>query len=266
MGKGQSHKGTALITGASEGIGWELAKIMAADGWDLMLTARREELLQALAEELSGKHDIKAYVYAKDLSDPSGAKSLFDHSHRLGITIYSLVNNAGFGIRGSLNDNDPDRVSELLQLNVVSLTIITRLFLPEMIERGQGRIMNVGSIAGLLPMPLFAVYAASKAYVRSFTEALAIEIEGTGVTATLLAPGPTSTGFGRVAGYSATSTPEHLRLSAKQVASLGYGAMMAGKPAVITGKINKFIAKISTSMPRRATAKMAMRAMRKRIP
>lgn len=266
MSNTQNHNGTALITGASEGIGWEMAKIMAADGWNLMLTARRETLLQNLADDLTKQFNIEAYVYAADLSHPDGANNVFGRSHTLGLTIDALINNAGFGIKGSIKDNDPDRVRQLLQLNIISLTNLTRLFLPDMIMRGQGRIMNVGSIAGLQPMPMFAVYSSSKAYVRSFTEALAVETEGTGVTVTLLAPGRTKTGFSRVAGYSKSSSKVPLRMKADHVAQLGYRAMMAGKPTIITGMMNKVIALISTSMPRRTVAKMTLKAMSKRVP
>lgn len=261
----RARKGTALITGASEGIGWELARIMAEDGWNLVLTARREHLLQDLAKDISERFDVETSVYATDLSDPVKATSLFEHVQSLGLSINALVNNAGFGMIGKLNANDPDRIRQLLQLNIVSLTTLTRLFLPVMIERREGRIMNVGSVAGLLPMPLFAVYAASKAYVRSFTEALSIEINGTGVTATLLAPGPTTTGFGRVAGYKKSNKAEFPRLTAQQVARLGYRAMMAGEPNIITGKMNKIISIISATMPRRTTAKLAMKGMMRKM-
>lgn len=243
----------------------ELAKIMAKEDWNLILTARRKDLLRALANHLSSAHNIKAGIFATDLSDPANAISLFEYVSSVGICIDALVNNAGFGMIGSVDRGDSARINELLQLNVVSLTALTRLFLPEMKERGSGKIMNVGSIAGLQPMPLFAVYAASKAYIRSFTEAIAIELEDTGVTATLLAPGPTSTGFGRVAGYKKSRKIEFLRLSAHQVAKQGYEGMMAGESVVVAGKLNKFVSIISSVLPQKITARLAMKGMKRKI-
>lgn len=252
---------TALITGASEGIGRELVKLMAAEGWKLVLTARREKLMQELASTL--KTDV--HVIPADLSDPAEPQRLYDEVQSGGIQLDALVNNAGFGMVGAFKDADPDRVMQLIQVNITSLVKLTRLFLPAMIERGSGRIMNVASVAGFLPMPYFAVYAASKAFVLDFSVALDSETRGSGVTVTCLCPGPTPTGFGKVAGYPSGGHPQPGTLSAEMVAMLGYRGMMKGKRIIVTGGLNRFLVLGSRKLPMSLIVRIAKRIMRKRI-
>lgn len=252
---------TALVTGASEGIGRELAKLMASDGWNLILTARREKLMKDLAQEL----DTDVKIIPADLSDPAQPSKLFEKVQSWGVTVDALVNNAGFGMVGAFHRSDPERVMNLLKVNVASLTNLTHLFLPGMIERGSGRIMNVASVAGFLPMPYFTVYAASKAFVVNFSVALDLETRGSGVTITCLCPGPTPTGFGRVAGYPSSGRSQPGTLSAERVALLGYRGMMKGKRTVIPGGLNRFFASGSQLFPTSLVVRIAKRIMQKRL-
>ncbi|HLM57292.1 MAG TPA: SDR family NAD(P)-dependent oxidoreductase, partial [Pyrinomonadaceae bacterium] len=176
-----AEKLTALVTGASGGIGEELARLFAADGHDLVLVARSEDKLNALAKELSAKHGVETLVLASDLARPEAPREIFEQLGREGVVVDALVNNAGFGSYGLFAETELEKELELLQVNVVALTHLTKLFLPIMITLKQGYVMNVASTAAFQPGPLMAVYYASKAYVLSLSEALANECEGTGV-------------------------------------------------------------------------------------
>ncbi|MBT3233797.1 MAG: SDR family oxidoreductase [Calditrichaeota bacterium] len=263
--KPHKHK-AALITGASEGIGYELAGIMAADGWDLILTARREEILQDLAKDLREKHGIEVFVIPCDLSKPDATDDLFRKVHEFKPCVNALINNAGFGMIGYFKDADSDRINEMLNLNIISLVSLTRLFIPEMTRKGMGWIMNVGSVAGFVPAPYFATYSASKAFVNNFSDALACELDGTGITVTCLAPGPTRTGFGRVAGYKKAKREQPGALDAYPVAKLGYDGMLQGKRMVITGGFNQGLVRIIKLLPRQTVVNLTGSVMKKRIP
>src|ERR1051325_10241434 len=189
---------TALITGASSGFGMEYAKLFAKDRHDVVLVARRRDRLEALAAELSKDHGVKAHVVAADLAKPGGAQQVIDEVRRLGLQIDFLVNNAGFATHGPFWQNDAAREAEEVQVNVTALVTLTRAFLPGMVERRRGRILNIGSTAGFPPGPFMAVYYATKAFVNSFSEALAYELRGTGVTSTVSCPGATDTEFAGV--------------------------------------------------------------------
>ena len=189
-----------LITGASSGIGLELARLFAADGAQLILTARSEDKLTRLAASLQSQHGTKTQVIVKDLSLPQADQQLFDEITRQGTQVDVLVNNAAFGARGDVADLPIQRQLDMLQLNVCALTRLTLLFLPGMSARGRGGILNVGSTAGFQPGPHMAMYYASKAFILSFTEALAEELRKTPLRVSCLAPGPTTTGFAAVAG------------------------------------------------------------------
>src|SRR5215831_17331812 len=184
-------KGTALITGASSGIGAELAVLCAQDAYDVVLVARRVDRLEDLASRLAKDHGILARAMSGDLADPR-APSLI-HDGMRGAPVDILINNAGFGIRGPFTSTDWDAEARLLQVNVGALVHLTKLFLPEMVQRRSGRILNVASTAGFVPGPFMAMYYASKAFVVSFSESIANELQGTGVSATVLCPGPTRT-------------------------------------------------------------------------
>jgi uncharacterized protein len=251
----------ALITGASSGIGEELAKVMARGGFDLVAVARREAELNRLAGELRERHGTTVTVLAVDLASPGAGGDLERRVAATGLEIEVLVNCAGFGGTGAFADSDPDRVMRMLAVNVVALTDLTRRFLPAMTARGSGRVMNVASTAAFQPGPFMAVYYASKAYVLSFTEALAEELSGTGVTATALCPGVVITGFQAASGVDPHS---HLVRSAavktvEEVAAAGYQAMMRGKRVEIPGTLNKVGVQSLRIAPRRAVVGVVRR-------
>jgi len=230
---------TVLITGASLGIGYELAKLFAADKSNLVLVARNGEKLDQLAAELRKTHGVEVRVLPKDLADPQSPQAIFDALVAENVRVDVVVNNAGFGAVGSVATLPLERQRDMIEVNIAALTQLTRLFLPGMIERGSGGILNVGSTAAFQPGPYMAVYYASKAYVLSFTEALAEELLGTGVRVTCLAPGPTATGF------AATANAEHRLLfklgtaDAESVARAGYQGFRHGRSLVIPGLRNK---------------------------
>jgi uncharacterized protein len=241
---------TALITGASSGIGRELAKLFAADGAALVLVARREDRLRALAKELHRTHGVKAHVVPKDLVEPSAPQEIRAWASGKGIAIDVLVNNAGFGARGRFAAIDLERQLDMLQVNVTALTHLTRLFLPGMLERRRGAILNVGSQAGFQPGPRMAVYYATKAYVLSFTEALAEEVRGSGVGVTLLAPGATATEFAARADMEGSRVLRTGVMEARSVARAGYRGMRRGEVLVVPGLKGKLSASAVRLMPR----------------
>lgn len=224
---------TALITGASSGIGLELARLFAADGADLVIVARRRERLETLRGELQKAHHVKVHVLPKDLTDPHAPDEIFEWARTNGVAVDVLVNNAGFGARGSVVSIEARHQVDMLQVNVTALTHLTRLFLPGMLERRRGAILNLGSSAGFQPIPHLSVYAASKAYVLAFTEGLAEELRGRGVTATVLAPGATATEFAAVAGMERSRPFKAGAMDAATVARAGYDGMRAGRVLVL---------------------------------
>jgi short-subunit dehydrogenase len=249
-----SPRPLALVTGASSGIGAELARELARHGHDLVLSARRVEPMQALADELR-RLGAAATVITADLSKPGAAAALADEIASRGLGIEVLVNNAGLGAAGRLDRVDPGRLGEMLQVNIVALTELTRLLLPGMIARGRGRIMLVASVAGFQPGPRMAAYFASKAYVLSLGEALSYELRRTGVTVTTLCPGATATEFFAIAGADNSKMARRLRrmMRAEDVARLGYRALVAGRRVMITGAMNRVLAFAGRYAPRRLT-------------
>jgi short-subunit dehydrogenase len=241
---------TALITGASSGIGEQLARLFAADGCNVVLLARRRERLDALATSLKSKFRIEASVIAEDLSDAKAPERIVSILAQRGINIYALVNNAGFGHLGEFTGTDPAIVQSMMTVNMLSLAHLTRLLLPPMITQGRGRILNVGSLAGFLPGPHMAVYYASKAFVNSFSEALAVELRNTGVSVTVGCPGPTATEFGKVAGSDARRLSAVRAMSAERVARQAYRAMKAGYVIAIPGLGNLLIYHALRFLPR----------------
>lgn len=241
-------KETVLITGASSGIGLELAKLFAADGSSLILTARRLDLLNDLADELRQRHGVEVRTIAKDLSRHGAARELFDELTADGITLDVLVNNAGFGKMARFEEIPPEVEVEMLELNIVALTELTSLVLPGMLARRRGRILNLGSTASYQPGPHAATYYATKAYVRFLSEALSEELRGTGVTATCLCPGPTRTGFGEVS-HMGTTPLFRLAMPVEPVARAGYRAMRRGRTTVVPGLGNKILILSSKILP-----------------
>jgi uncharacterized protein len=248
-------RATALITGASGGIGLELAKVCAAASNDIVLVARRQSELQDLAVILAHEHGIAARAFAADLADPNAPQAIFDAIGEADI----LINNAGFGLLGAFAENDWRTEARMIQVNITALAHLTKLYLPGMLARRSGRILNVASTAAFVPGPFMAMYYASKAMVFSFTLAIAAELEGTGVTATALCPGPTATGFGEVAGNSGSKLFKGAAMNAADVAREGYAAMMAGKPEIIAGPRNRWMIWGTRFAPRRMLADIAKR-------
>jgi hypothetical protein len=248
---------TALITGASVGIGRDLAELFAARGNHLVVTARNRQQLTELATQLRERHGVNVEVIDKDLSLPGTPQELFDQTQARGIAIEYLINNAGFGTHGKFAESDVASQLAMLQVNVVALTHLCRLFVPPMLARRSGRILNVASTAAFQAGPLMAVYYASKAYVVSFTEALDAEIHGKGVTATALCPGATSTEFQKRAGIQNTRLFSGNTMSSAEVARIGYEGMMAGRRMVITGFRNRVLVMGAKLAPRRVSAAIA---------
>jgi short-subunit dehydrogenase len=242
----------ALVTGASSGIGADLARELARHGHDLVLTARRAPALEALAAELRGL-GARATVMPKDLGVPGAARELAREIETRGMHIDVLINNAGFGDVGPFVREDPDRIDAMLQVNVAAPTALTRAIVPGMVERKHGRVMLVSSTGAFQPGPNMATYCATKAYVLSLGEALARELRGTGVTITTLCPGATLTGFAAESGaeslplFSSKLVP---KMSSASVARAGYEAMMRGKPVLVTGIANKIVAFSGRLFPR----------------
>jgi uncharacterized protein len=241
---------TALITGASSGIGLELAHLFAANRSNLVLVARSREKLDSLADELRRLHGGDVLVLPKDLSDSAAPSEILAELTAWRVDVDVLVNNAGFGEIGPVATVAPKTMMDMIQVNVASLAHLTRLFLPGMLGRRRGGILNVGSTAAFQPGPNMAVYYATKAFVLSFTEALAEELVGSGVTATCLSPGPTATQFGAVSGMEHCLAFKLGMMDARKVAELGYRGFRQGKPLVITGLKNKLGAFSVRFLPR----------------
>jgi short-subunit dehydrogenase len=248
----------ALVTGASSGIGAYLARELARDGHDLVLSARRVEPMQGLADELktTGANSV---IIAADLSKNGAAAALAQDIEARGLSVDVLVNAAGLGANGRFDASDPLRVAAMLQVNVVALTELTRMLLPPMLNRRRGKIMLVASTAGFQPGPQMAVYCASKAYVLSFGEAIAYELRNSGVTVTTLCPGATDTEFARVADAGTSALFKGLLpvMSASEVAQIGYQALKHGRGVVITGLVNKLMVTSSRLSPAPVSLRIA---------
>jgi uncharacterized protein len=242
---------TVLITGASGGIGYELAKLFARDHHNLVLVARSADKLAQIATELQA-HGITVKTIALDLAASPAPKFLFDQLQREGVAVDILINNAGFGVFGEFAQMPEEEILGQIQLNITALTALTRLFLPAMVQRRSGRIMNVASTAAFQPGPLMAVYYATKAYVLSFSEAIANELHHSGVTVTCFCPGATHTDFAKRAGMENSRLFKQLgAMTAKKVALDGYRAVMEGRTLAISGLHNWVVAQSSRFVPRK---------------
>lgn len=254
-----SHRPAALVTGASSGIGREIARILAARGFDAVLVARRRDRLEALAGELVAAHGVTAHVVAGDLAMDEGPDQVADEVVGRGLAVDFLVNSAGLGQFGDWVRLDPDQERDMAHVNIVGLSRLTRRFLPPMMARGRGRVLNVASTAAFFPGPLMAVYYASKAYVLSYSLALAEETRGTGVTVTCLCPGVVATGFQAVAGTDPSRRGSRVAaLDAERVAREGVEAALAGKAVHVPGLLNK----LSVLLPRLLPLPLLARAVR----
>lgn len=248
---------TALITGASNGIGLELARIHAAKGDDLILVARSENKLAEIRSQLEKQHKIRVTVIAKDLSLPDAAKDVYDETKRLNLTVDYLINNAGFGDFGMFTDTDWHKEQQMINLNITTLTQFTKLYLKDMVGRRSGRIMNVASTAAFQSGPTMAVYYATKAYVLSFSEAVDNEVRDKGVTITTLCPGATESGFQAAAAMEDSALVKGKKLpTSKEVAEYGYSAMMKGKTVAIHGLVNWIMANSVRFLPRALVVKV----------
>jgi short-subunit dehydrogenase len=247
---------TALVTGASGGIGEAFARLLADKGYDLILVARREERLVELAQELESLYSITVWPLPMELADPESPREIFRAVTSENWHVDLLVNNAGYGTIGNFSESNDMNNSEMIQVMLTTLTSLARLFIPPMVEKGTGGIINVGSTASLVPCPNMAVYGAIKAYVASFSEALSYELRKTGVTVTALLPGNTSTGFSRRAGTESTLVARFNAMSAEAVARIGYRALQRGRSRVVAGCFNALQMAMVPFMPRCAVNRL----------
>jgi short-subunit dehydrogenase len=255
----------ALITGASSGIGLELAKLFARESYDLALVARNYDTLKRIAENLQQTYGVQVKCCVKDLSVSSAPDEIIQSLQSEMIEVDVLVNNAGFGWRGDFSNMELSDALEMIQVNITSLTHLTRLFLPGMVERKRGKILNVASTAAFQSGPLMATYYASKAYVLNFSLALSEELKGTGVTVTALCPGPTATGFGKRAGFTNEKILGGvLSMNASTVALDGYKGLMKGKPLIISGWKNWLGTQLIRLLPRTLPGKLVKSVQQKR--
>lgn len=252
----------ALVTGASSGIGADFARALAARGAGLVLVARRRERLEALAAEIAAQHGTACHVVAQSLSEPGGAPAVYEAVRGLGLPVDVLVNNAGAGVFGEFKDVPWERQRELLELDVVAPTHLTRLFLPAMLERNAGWILQVSSIGAFLPTPGYATYSAAKAYLLSFGEALASELRGTSIRVSTLCPGVTETEFFDAAGQTRSLFQRLSVMSSADVAEAGLAALFAGRSSRVPGLLNAISMQGVRFVPRRAATGLAGFLMR----
>jgi short-subunit dehydrogenase len=255
---------TALITGASSGIGHELTQLFAHDGYKLVLVARNQKQLMQTAEELNEKYGVSVKVISKDLSLASAPEEILTELEKESIEIDALVNNAGLAAYGLFSETDLGAELQIMQVNMGTLTHLTKLFLPGMLKKRRGKILNVASTAAFQPGPLMTVYYATKAYVLSFSQALAEELQGTGVNVTALCPGPTASGFQKRAHMEDSKLFSGQIMDAQTVARIGYRGLMTNKTIVIPGLRNKILVELVRFSPREMVPRV-VRNMQKSI-
>ncbi len=248
---------TALITGASNGIGFELAKIHAAKGDNLVLVARNKNKLDEIKKELENSYKIKVYIIGKDLASANAAQDVYNETTQQNIQIDYLINNAGFGDFGLFAETDWNKELQMINLNITALTQFTKLYLQDMVKRKNGKIMNVASTAAFQPGPTMAVYYATKAYVLNFSEAVGNEVSDKGITITTLCPGATESGFQAAAAMEESALVKGRKLpTSKEVAEYGYKAMLKGKSVAIHGVMNYLFANSVRFTPRALVVKL----------
>lgn len=247
---------TALVTGASSGIGWELADLIAADGYDVVLTARREQRLQELADSIESEHGVEATVVPQDLAEPTAAEDLFDAVEREGIAVHTLVNNAGVPVYGRFTETDRDAERDMMQVNMVTLTELTKLFVSPMVDRGSGAVLNTASLAAFYPIPKKAVYAATKSYVLSFSRALAHDLADEGVTVTALCPGVVETEYASRGNVEESNTMDGVTNDPRSVAEAGWNGVKNGERIVLPSTFATFGAQIKRFLPRKMVTEL----------
>lgn len=252
----------ALVTGASSGLGVDFARELAARGANLILVARRTERLRVLAGEIKVNHPVEVDVEPMDLAVPNAAEAIYHRLTEKGRSVEILVNNAGFGLHGDFLDNSWQRERDMIQVNVIALLQLTKLFAAKMVKRGFGRILQVASTAAYQPVPTYAVYGACKAFVLSFSEALNYELRGSGVTCTVLAPGVTATEFQEVAGHRYSRYMRLTEMKSADVARRGIEAMLSGRSSVVPGLHNATFVASERLAPRRVVTALAGYFMR----
>ena len=254
-----SNSKYALITGASEGLGKEFAIIAAQDGYNLILVARNEAKLNTISDSIVNLFNVDVRIISLDLSKPNAAFELFNQVESLGLHVSMLINNAGVGDKALFSESDINKQFNMIQLNINTLTLLTRLFVTQMIAKKEGYILNIASTAAYLPGPRMSVYFASKAYVLSFTNALWYELKGTNVNVTTLSPGATNTHFFKEANVGLSSNMQKVKANPKDVAQFGYTALKQGKREVIYGFWNALTSKITGFFPERLVMWVASR-------
>ena len=264
MNSNSINEKTVLITGATKGIGYELTKLFVQDSYNLVLIARDKDKLESIKDVFSKKYpSIDILIIAKDLSKPNAAFEIFYEIEKKQIIIDVLVNNAGIGDFGKFYNEDLSKIAAIMQINMIALTELTRLFLDKMVMRQKGKILNVSSMAAFQPGPYMAVYYASKAYVQSFSEAIASELEGSGISITTLCPGPTKSGFQHEVGSEDSRLAKlNLLLSSEYVAKYGYKALHANKEVAIPGFINSSLRNTAKIIPRKTAIQVVKKLQR----
>lgn len=257
-------KNTALITGSSNGIGLELAKVHASKGGDLVLVARNKSKLDELKTELEKQFKVSVYTIGKDLSVTNAAQEIYDETNKQNIQVDYLINNAGFGDFGMFVETNWNKELQMINLNITTLTHFTKLYLQDMVKRRSGKIMNVASTAAFQSGPTMAVYCATKAYVLSFTEAVSNEVSDKGITITALCPGATETGFQAAGGMEESELFKGKKLpTAKEVAEYGYTSMIKGKTVAIHGIMNYIMSNSIRFIPRAMVLKVSRKLLDK---
>ena len=246
-----------LVTGASSGIGAEIARFAASDGFDLVLTARREERLREVADSVEDEHGVETFVVTKDLSEPGAARELYDEVEGADIGVHTLVNNAGFGVYGGFEETDWETELDMLYVNVFALTELTKLFVPPMVERGEGGVLSAGSIASYFPTPRMSVYAASKAYVLWLSRALAHEFKDDGLTVTAYCPGPVETEFMERGGVENSAIDEGLTDDAETIARAAWNGYRSGRRIVWGSRRTALFARLGRLLPHKTVTSLS---------
>ena len=261
--KGTELRGrTALVTGASSGLGVDFARELAARGANLVLVARREDLLRKHADEIAARHGVQVAIIALDLAERDAPQRLYDRLKAAGTAVDVLVNNAGYGLYGKFTELEWDRERNMLELDIITLVHMTKLFVKDMVARNFGYVLQVASIGAFQPSPLYASYSAAKSFVLHFGEAVAYELRGTPVRVSVISPGITATEFLQVSGQRPTLYQRLMMMQSADVARIGVAGMLAGRPSVVPGLGNRLGAFLPRILPRRAAAAVAERTMK----